>query len=116
MFHFPYWVPSGFVNVALLLLTTRFVPDTSVLPLFTTQRKNIDPSSTEAMGYTPFVLPGQVDEDEAKLTQWSHVKPRFSVSDNEDLQQGRSHTSHGSHSSASTDLSEYLHCVSDESR
>lgn len=107
---------TGFVNVALLLLTTRFVPDTSVLPLFTTRRKNIDPSSTEAMGYTPFVLPMLVVEDETKPTRWSYVKPRSSASDNEDLQQSHPHTSQGSHPSASTDLSEYLHRVSDESR
>jgi len=101
---------SGFVNVVLLLLTTRFVPDTSTLPVLTTRRKNIDPSSTEAMGYTPFLLSGQVDE-KAEPVRFKYRSP---MSDTEYLQQSNPHTSRGSHSSVSSDLSEYLHYVSDE--
>ena len=72
--YFSYYVSPGLVNVILLFATTRLVPDTSALPVLTTQRKNIDLSSTEAMGYTPFVLPAQVDEEKAQLVQWSHIK------------------------------------------
>jgi len=65
---------TGFVNVILLFVTTRLVPDTSTLPVLTTRRKIVDPSSTEAIGYTPFVLPAQVDEENAEIAQWSHIK------------------------------------------
>ena len=47
---------QGVVNVALLLATRRFVPDTTGLPLFE-PRKRISLSSPEAFGITPFVLP-----------------------------------------------------------
>jgi len=52
---------TGFVNVFLLLATSRLVPDVNVLPVFTTPRKNFASSSTEAMGYTPFILPPKDD-------------------------------------------------------
>ncbi|RDX54648.1 hypothetical protein OH76DRAFT_985365 [Lentinus brumalis] len=48
---------QGVVNVALLLATRRFVPDTATLPLFE-PRKRVSMSSPEAkFGITPFVLP-----------------------------------------------------------
>ena len=47
---------QGVVNVALLLATRRFVPDTAALPLFE-PRKRVSLSSPEAFGITPFVLP-----------------------------------------------------------
>ncbi|KAM5531402.1 hypothetical protein V8D89_014926 [Ganoderma adspersum] len=47
---------QGVVNVALLLATRRFVPDTTALPIFE-PRKRISLSSPEAFGITPFVLP-----------------------------------------------------------
>ena len=47
---------QGVVNVALLLATRRFVPDTAALPLFE-KRKHVSMSSPEAYGITPFVLP-----------------------------------------------------------
>ncbi|KAI0360552.1 hypothetical protein OH77DRAFT_696759 [Trametes cingulata] len=47
---------QGVVNVALLLTTRRFVPDTEALPIFTPRRR-ISVSSPEALGITPFVLP-----------------------------------------------------------
>ena len=47
---------QGVVNVALLLATRRFVPDTAALPLFE-RRKRVSLSSPEAVGITPFYLP-----------------------------------------------------------
>ncbi|KAI9065656.1 hypothetical protein FKP32DRAFT_1590444 [Trametes sanguinea] len=47
---------QGVVNVALLLATNRFVPDTGALPIYT-PRKHISMSSPEALGITPFLLP-----------------------------------------------------------
>ncbi|CDO73695.1 hypothetical protein BN946_scf185015.g23 [Trametes cinnabarina] len=47
---------QGVVNVALLLTTNRFVPDTGVLPIYT-PRKHVSMSSPEALGITPFLLP-----------------------------------------------------------
>ncbi len=45
------------MNVALLLATRRFVPNTATLPLFE-PRKRVSMSSPEAkFGITPFVLP-----------------------------------------------------------
>jgi hypothetical protein len=95
---------SGLVNVILLLLTSRLVPDTSALPELTTQRKDVDSSSTEAMGYTPYVLPPIVDEEKAESDRWSCVKlssPTFS----EYLQQSHPRASRDSHSSTSSNLS-----------
>lgn len=47
---------QGVVNVALLLATRRFVPDTDTLPLFE-KRRRVSMTSPEAFGITPFVLP-----------------------------------------------------------
>ncbi|KAL7284100.1 hypothetical protein ACG7TL_001380 [Trametes sanguinea] len=47
---------QGVVNVALLLATNRFVPDTGALPIYT-PRKHVSMSSPEALGITPFLLP-----------------------------------------------------------
>jgi hypothetical protein len=98
---------SGFVNVVLLLLTTRLVPDTSALPELSTQRTNVDSSSTEAMGYTPYVLPSLVDEEKAELVRWSRVNliSPTRTDNSEDLQQSHPRASRNSHSSISTDLS-----------
>ncbi|RPD65650.1 hypothetical protein L226DRAFT_455538 [Lentinus tigrinus ALCF2SS1-7] len=55
---------QGVVNVALLLATRRFVPDTASLPLFA-PRQRVSMSSPEAYGITPFVLPPK-DADSAE--------------------------------------------------
>jgi len=97
----------GFVNVVLLLLTTRLIPDTSALPELTTERKNINSSSTEAMGYTPYVLPALFDL-EAEAARWSGVMHSSPAYNNRYLQQSHSDASRESRSSTSTDLTEYL--------
>ncbi|EPQ53456.1 hypothetical protein GLOTRDRAFT_130791 [Gloeophyllum trabeum ATCC 11539] len=51
--------PSGLINVILLVTTKRLLPDTNVLPTFSTPRKALDLSSPEAVGITPFTLTSQ---------------------------------------------------------
>lgn len=78
----------GFVNVLVLLGTHRFIPDTATLPMFSTPRKEIDFTSSEAIGITPFILPPK--QESAALERTDSVasensttllvpKPRFSV-------------------------------------
>jgi len=96
----------GFVNVILLFLTTRLIPDTSALPVLTTRRKAIDPLSTEAMGYTPFVLPAKVDTEKAEPARWS-IKLPSPTHNTEHLWQSRMHTNRDGHSSMSMLLDLY---------
>ncbi|CAL1709087.1 unnamed protein product [Somion occarium] len=79
---------QGFVNVMLLLGTRRFIPDTASLPMFSTPRKEVDFSSSEAVGITPFILPPkpeptQLDRVESYTSMDSTApmvpKPRFSM-------------------------------------
>jgi len=53
---------QGLVNVILLLSTRHLIPDTAALPSFSTQRKTIDFTSSEAVGITPYVLPPKPEE------------------------------------------------------
>jgi len=46
---------QGVVNVILLVSTRHLIPDTATLPIFT-PRRQIDPSTSEAYGITPFTL------------------------------------------------------------
>jgi len=46
---------QGIVNVILLASTRHFIPDTTLLPIFT-PRREINLSTSEAYGITPFVL------------------------------------------------------------
>lgn len=103
----------GAVNVILVLLTTRLIPDTSNLPDFATRRKGIDSSSTEAMGYTPFILPPR-DEENAGPAQWSHIKLTSPTESTRYLQPRRSPTFRDSISTISKDTSEDTHDTANE--
>ncbi|KAK7683172.1 hypothetical protein QCA50_013845 [Cerrena zonata] len=79
---------QGFVNVVVLLSTRRFIPDTATLPIFSTPRKEIDFTSPEAIGITPFILPpkpepAQLERAETVVSVDSTTpmvpKPRFSM-------------------------------------
>ncbi|KAI0072102.1 hypothetical protein K474DRAFT_1668251 [Panus rudis PR-1116 ss-1] len=70
---------QGLVNVMLLLLTRRFIPDTASLPTFNTPRKNIDLTSSEAVGITPFILPPKPEETHTELTRSDSMASTDSV-------------------------------------
>jgi len=65
-FNVPYWATiitgalfnlQGLVNILLLLLTRRVIPDLSSMPDLSNPRRTIDMSSPERFGITPFILP-----------------------------------------------------------
>ncbi|THH32565.1 hypothetical protein EUX98_g1608 [Antrodiella citrinella] len=62
----PYWVTiitdvffnlQGLVNILLLLLTRRYIPDLSSMPDLTNPRHSVDMSTSARFGITPFILP-----------------------------------------------------------
>ncbi|KAI0765143.1 hypothetical protein C8Q74DRAFT_1219970 [Fomes fomentarius] len=64
---------QGLVNVALLLATRRFVPDTDTLPLFE-KRRRVSMTSPEAFGITPFVLPPLELGTRRRATLWQAMQ------------------------------------------
>ncbi|TFK47582.1 hypothetical protein OE88DRAFT_1665801 [Heliocybe sulcata] len=56
---------SGFINVVLLVMTKKLLPDTNTLPTFATPRKSLDLSSPAATGITPFLITSAQQEKES---------------------------------------------------